>query len=186
MFVRNKTLLKKAAPMNSLLQMLGTFGQILQNHLFPAMKEELGEMSGHHEQFVRALVLLEMDGFVAVRHGRGRPAHDRASIARAFLAKAVFNFPHTRALLDRLNHDTVLRRLCGWERAAQIPDDSVFSRTFAEFARSEFAQQVHAAVIQRTQSERLVGHIMRDSTAIEAREKPGPKPKPAKSAARRP
>lgn len=163
--------------MNSLLHLLGTFGQILQNHLFPALKEEVGEMSKHHEQFVRALVLLQLDGFVVVRHGRGRPAHDRGNIARAFLAKSVFNIPHTRALLDRLAHDTVLRRLCGWETAAKIPDETVFSRAFAEFARSEFAQQVHAAVIQRTQSERLIGHIMRDSTAIEAREKPAPKSK---------
>ena len=172
--------------MDSLTHLLGTFGQILQSQLFPRLKEELGEISEHHEQFVRALALLQMDGFVAVRHGRGRPAHDRAKVARAFLAKAVFHFPHTRALLDRLALDTVLRRLCGWETAAQVPDESVFSRAFAEFARSEFAQRVHAALVQRTQSERLVGHISRDASAIEVREKPGPKPKPAAPAARRP
>lgn len=172
--------------MNSLLHLLGTFGQILQSQLFPRLKEELGEISEHHEQFVRALALLELDGFVAVRHGRGRPAHDRAKVARAFLAKAVFHMVNTRALLDRLDHDTVLRRLCGWETGAQIPDETVFSRAFAEFARSEFPQRVHAALVQRTQSERLVGHISRDATAIEVREKPGPKPKPAAPAARRP
>jgi hypothetical protein len=171
--------------MNSLLQVLGRFGQILQNHLFPPLKEELGEMSKHHEEFVRALALLQMDGLVTVRRGRGRRPHDRAKIARAFLAKAIFHIPLTRTLLDRLAHDAVLRRLCGWETAAQIPDESVFSRAFAEFARNEFPQQVHAAVIERTQSSRLVGHIMRDSTAIEVREKPAPKPKPAVPAARR-
>src|SRR5882724_3185732 len=170
--------------MDSLTHLLGTFGQILQSQLFPRLKEELGEMSEHHEQFVRALALLEMEGFVAVRHGRGRPAHDRAKVARAFLAKAVFHIPNTRALLDRLAHDTVLRRLCGWETVAQIPDETVFSRAFAEFTRSEFAQRVHAALIQRTQSERLVGHIMRDSSAIEVREKPGPKLKPTKAGRR--
>jgi len=172
--------------MDSLTHLLGTFGQILQSQLFPRLREELGEISEPHEQFVRALALLEMEGFVAVRHGRGRPAHDRAKVARAFLAKAVFHIPHTRALLDRLAHDTVLRRLCGWETAAQIPDETVFSRAFAEFAHSEFPQRVHAALVQRTQSERLVGHILRDATAIEVREKPGPKPKPAAPAARRP
>ena len=172
--------------MDSLTHLLGTFGQILQSQLFPRLKEELGEISEHHEQFVRALALLEMEGFVAVRHGRGRPAHDRAKVARAFLAKAVFHIPNTRALLDRLAHDTVLRRLCGWETAAQIPDETVFSRAFAGFAHSEFPQRVHAALVQRTQSERLVGHILRDATAIEVREKPGPKPKPAAPAARRP
>ena len=172
--------------MNSLLDILSTFGQILQNQLFPVLEEELGPLGEHHQDFVRALALLQMDGFVAVRHGRGRPAHDRACLARAFLAKAVFNLPHTRALLDRLAHDITLRRLCGWERASQIPHESVFSRAFAEFAESELAQRVHAALIQRTQSQRLVGHILRDATAIEAREKPAPKPpQPAVAAPRR-
>jgi hypothetical protein len=171
--------------MNSLLQLFGTFGQILQKHLFPALQEELGPLSERMQEFVRALALLEMDGFVAVRHGRGRPAHDRASVARAFLAKAVFGFPTTRALLDRLAHDGVLRRLCGWERGAQVPDETVVSRCFDEFASSEFPQKVHAALIERTQSTRLVGHILRDSTAIAAREKREIKPKPAKPAVRR-
>jgi hypothetical protein len=171
--------------MNSLLNLLGTFGQILQNQLFPVLEEEVGPLSERHQDFVRALALLQMDGFVAVRHGRGRPSHDRACIARAFLAKAVFNFPHTRALLDRLAHDVTLRRLCGWERASQVPDESVFSRAFAEFARSEFAQRVHTALIRRTQSQRLVGHILRDATAIEAREKPAPKPPKPPEKARR-
>jgi len=91
------------------------------------------------------------------------------------VAKAVFNVSTTRAILDRLHSDAVLRRLCGWETVAQIPDETVFSRAFAEFAQSEFPQRVHAALVQRTQSERLIGHILRDSTAIEAREKPQPK-----------
>jgi hypothetical protein len=45
--------------MNSLLHLIGTFGQILQNQLFPVLKEELGGMSEHHEQFVRALAVLQ-------------------------------------------------------------------------------------------------------------------------------
>jgi hypothetical protein len=106
-------------------------------------------------------------------------------MARAFLAKAIFNMPHTRALRDRLQHDVTLRRLCGWERAAQIPDESVFSRVFAEFARGEFPQQAHGALIERTQSQRLVGHISRDATAIVAREKAEPKLKPAAPPIRR-
>ncbi len=169
--------------MNSLHGFLGAFTQVLQGQLFPALEEELGALSALHRTFIRALGLLQLEGFTARRQGPGRPAHDRASVARAFLAKAVFNLPHTRALLDRLAHDAALRRLCGWERAAQLPDESVFSRAFAEFARNEFGQRVHAALIERTQSERLVGHILRDSTAIETREKPAAK-KPAGDAPR--
>jgi len=166
--------------MNSITAFLGTFSRLLQGQLFPVLTEDLGPLGDHHEAFVRALALLQLDGFVAPRRGRGRPAHDRANVARAFLAKAVFNIPHTRALLDRLAHDPILRRLCGWERAAEVPEESVFSRAFSEFASDEFAQRVHAALIQRTQSERLVGHILRDGTAIKAREKAAPKPAQAK------
>jgi transposase len=171
--------------MNSLLQFLAQFGAVLQDHLFPALREELGPLSDRHEQLVRAMALLHLDGFVCVRHGRGRPPHDRAKMARAFLAKAVFNFPHTRALLDRLHADIALRRLCGWERVAQIPDETVFSRAFAEFAQNEFPQRVHAALVQRAQGERLVGHILRDSTAIEARERAQPKVAPKAPSQRR-
>jgi len=140
-------------------------------------------MSSLHQDLVRTLGMLGMEGFVSVRHGRGRPAHSRAAIARAFVAKAVFGFPHTRALLDRLQIDSVMRRVCGWERAQEVPDETIFSRAFAEFAQSELPQRVHAALIARTQAERLVGHISRDATAIEAREKPQPKPKPSGAAA---
>lgn len=166
--------------MNSITAFLGTFSQLLQGHLFPVLTEELGPLGDHHQAFVRALSLLQLDGLVYRRRGRGRPSHDRACVARAFLAKAVFNIPHTRALLDRLAHDPTLRRLCGWERAAAVPEEWVFSRAFSEFARDEFAQRVHATLIQRTQSERLVGHILRDGSAIEAREKAAPKPAQAK------
>ena len=163
--------------MNSLLHCLAaTFSSVLQDRLFPVLREELGPLSPSHERFVNALILLQLDSFVAVRHGRGRPAHDRAAVARAFLAKAVFNIPNTRALLDRLQCDSALRRLCGWETAAAIPDETVFSRAFARFAETQFPQRVHEALVERTQADRLVGHIVRDSSAIEAREKPQPKP----------
>ncbi len=170
--------------MNSVTGFLGTFSQLLQGQLFPVLHEELGPLGERHQALVRALSLLQLDGFVTRRRGRGRPAHDRASVARAFLAKAIFNLPHTRALLDRLAHDATLRRLCGWERAAEVPDESVFSRAFSEFADSEFGQRVHTALIERTQGQRLVGHILRDATAIGAREKPAPKPAPVARARR--
>jgi membrane protease YdiL (CAAX protease family) len=53
-----------------------------------------------------------------------------------------------------------------------VPHPSIFSRAFVEFARSELPTRMHAALIKRTLHDRIVGHISRDSTAIEAREKP--------------
>jgi Transposase DDE domain/Transposase domain (DUF772) len=163
--------------MNSLRHLLSQFSNILQNVLFPALTEELGGLSEAHQNFVRVIAMLELDRFVPVRSGPGRPGHNRANLLRAFVAKSVFQIPHTRALLDRLHCDVVLLRLCGWERAAKLPDETIFSRAFAEFASTELPQRVHAALIHRIYADRLVGHVIRDASAIEAREKVQPKPK---------
>ena len=48
-------------------------------------------------------------------------------MARALVAKAVYDMPTTRVLLDRLDTDVVLRRICGWERRSEVPSESVFS-----------------------------------------------------------
>jgi hypothetical protein len=104
----------------------------------------------------------------------GRPARHERAIARAFVAKAVYNLSDTRQLLDRLANDVCVRRICGWSRRSEIPHESQFSRAFASFAASELPQRLHAALIEATQKERIVGHISRDSTEIEAREKPVP------------
>ncbi len=109
----------------------------------------------------------------------GRPAEDRAALARAFAAKAVFNLPTTRALIDRLQVDGTLRRLCGWSGPGEIPSEATFSRAFAEFAERALPARLHEAVVRQALGDRLIGHVSRDSTAIEAREKPQPRaPKP--------
>jgi hypothetical protein len=57
----------------------------------------------------------------------GRPPQDRTVIARAFVAKTVYQLPTTRALLDRLETDSALRQFCGWERKNDVPDELTFS-----------------------------------------------------------
>jgi hypothetical protein len=74
---------------------------------------------------------------------------------------------HTRELLDRLKSDASLRRICGWESQRELLHESQFSRAFAEFAASKLPQRLHAALIEATQKERVVGHISRDSTEID-------------------
>ena len=64
-----------------------------------------------------------------------------------------------------------MRRFCGWPTPRALPHESKFSRAFDEFAQTELPQQLHEAVIAATQKERLIGHIARDSTAIEVRER---------------
>jgi DDE family transposase len=84
----------------------------------------------------------------------------------------VIGLPTTSMLIERLKVDKQLRRLCGWERRGELSSEATFSRAFAEFARSELPSRVHEALIKRTHEDRLVGHISRDATSIEAREKP--------------
>ena len=83
----------------------------------------------------------------------------------------------TRELIDRLKTTPALRRICGWEKASQIPHESSFSRAFAEFAQNGIAQIVHESFVKQHLGDHIVGHISRDSTAIEAREKPQKKNK---------
>jgi len=145
----------------------------IQGNLFPWLTEELGPLTETHKQVVTALEVAGVEAFVQAWPGLpGRPPCDRAALARAFVAKAVIGLPTTSMLIERLKVDKQLRRLCGWERPGQVPDASIFSRAFARFARSELPSRVHAALIKRTHQDRLVGHISRDATAIEAREKP--------------
>jgi len=46
--------------------------------------------------------------------GMGRPPKSRTAIARAFIAKIVYNMPTTRLLLERQQSDKSLRHFCGW------------------------------------------------------------------------
>ena len=153
--------------------LLNQFQRILQGVLFPALEEQLGPLTGKLRQLVAVLELVQIKAMVGPWHGGvGRPARHRRAMARAFVARAVFNLDNTRQLLDRLHNDPSLRRLCGWESRREIPHESQFSRAFASFAASELPQRLHAALIESIQKDRLVGHISRDSTEIEAREKP--------------
>jgi len=152
---------------------LNQFQRIMQGVLFPALQEQLGPLSDKHRQLVAVLGLIQIEALVGVwPGGAGRPARHRRALACSFVAKAVFNMSDTRQLLDRLKSDASLRRICGWESRGEVLHESQFSRAFAEFAASELPQRLHAALIEATQRERIVGHISRDSTAIEAREKP--------------
>jgi len=71
---------------------------------------------------VTVLEFARIERFIAVSgYWLGRPPACRAALARAFLAKAVFELPMTMMLRERLLVDKVLRRLCGWE--GNVPVD---------------------------------------------------------------
>ena len=156
----------------TLRQQITQFARILQTGLFQVLQAELGELTGPAKRLIATLEMIPLARFVPTNRGWvGRPSKDRLAIASAFVAKAVYGFSTTRQLLDALDNDPQLRQICGWKGACRIPHEATFSRAFGEFARMELPQFVHEALIQETQHNRLIGHIARDSTAIEARER---------------
>ena len=171
----------------ALREILSSYWSCFQALLFPQLEETIGALGERHQRFVMVLEWVRVETLLPYQHRRrGCPPSDRAALARAFIAKAVFALVSTRMLLDRLRHDSTLRRLCGWRSVKHIPSEATFSRAFAEFADSALPSHLHEALIKRTQGERLAGHISRDSTAIEGRERPTPKaPQPAKPKRRR-
>jgi hypothetical protein len=153
--------------------LLNQFQRIMQGVLFPMLEEQLGPLTDKHRQLAAVLGMIRIESLVGSWSGGvGRPAKHRRAMACSFVAKAVYNMSDTRQLLDRLKNDVSLRRICGWESRGEILHESQFSRAFAEFAASELPQRLHEALIKATQQERLIGHISRDSTEIESREKP--------------
>ena len=157
---------------------LSDFWHRFQGELFPALSEEVGPLLGTHRRFVAALDLVGVEGFLGMPgRGPGRPPEDRRALARAFLAKAVWDLATTRHLIDRLGADPALQRLCGWSRLGDIPSEATFSRAFAAFSASRLAQRMHEALVVDVLGEALIGHVSRDSTAIEGREAAVAKPK---------
>ena len=158
-------------------QMLSDYWYAFQQELFPRLESELGPMGERYELFVAVLELVRVEALLPYFRGQvGRPEEDRAALARAFIAKAVFDVPTTRGLIERLEVDGRLWQACGWSGAGRLPSEATFSRAFSEFAESRLASRLHETLIARTMDGHLVEHISRDATAIEAREKPAPKP----------
>ena len=166
----------------SLRARLSTYWCAFQEHLFPTIEQDLGPLGERYQSFITVLELVRVEQHLpCCRTLRGRPQQDRAALARAFIAKAVFQIDTTRALRERLANDRALRRLCGWESIRALPSEATFSRAFAEFAEGALPSRLHEALITDTMQDQLVGHVSRDATAIEGREKATPKPQqPAK------
>lgn len=153
--------------------------QHLQRQLFPVLAEELGDLGEKDQQFVQVMALLPLGRFLEPYRWRGLgcPPHERAWLVHAFIAKGVYQFATTEALVDSLKARPTLRRLCGWETVDEVPSLSTFSRAFARFAADELPQQIHEALVEQHCGPKLVGHLSHDATAIPVPERP-PAPAP--------
>ena len=127
------------------------FWHSIQADLFPWLEEELGPLGERYRRLVTVLEFARVESFLPHFRGLpGRPVEDRVALARAFIAKAVFDIPTTRALIERLEVDKTLRRLCGWSHRGEIPSEATFSRAFAEFSQSALSARLHEALIEKT------------------------------------
>ncbi len=150
---------------------------VVQDELLPELINAVGALTPKLEKVIHILEWVWIEEFVAASWcGVGRPPHERAWLANAFVAKAVLGLTTTIGLIERLTIDRALRRICGFALCKKLPSEATFSRAFDEFAEGRLAERVHEALIKELLGDELIGHISRDGTAIAARERPKPLP----------
>lgn len=149
---------------------------VIQHDLLPELRNDVGALTPKLEKLIHVLEWVRIEEFTESSGcGVGRPPHERAWLANAFVAKAVLGLTTTAGLIERLTMDRALRRICGFALCKPLPSEATFSRAFEEFAAACLAERVHEALIKQHLGEELIGHISRDGTAIEARECPARK-----------
>ena len=119
----------------------------LETTLFPELKEVLGVLSSKEQKLIKILDFAEIERNITVVSITNTPK-DREEIARAFIAKSVYNLQTTRELIDRLHCDKTLRVLCGWRYKTDIPSESKFSRVFKELSDLDIAAKTHEKFVK--------------------------------------
>jgi hypothetical protein len=149
----------------------------LENSLFPELQASLGVFSSKEEKLVKILDFAEIEQFIYDTH-KTNIAKDRVQMARAFIAKSVYNIQTTRDLIDRLHIDRTLRVLCGWRYSNDIPSEAKFSRVFKEFSEMNLAAKTHDKFISEYLSDIIFHYNASDATKIPLREKAVKQEKP--------
>lgn len=157
----------------TLRQKFSQYWNAVQTELIPQLTEELGALTAPLLAVIRTLECARIEEFVERSWcGIGRPRKERLALARAFVAKSVLHLHTTEALRERLYIDRSLKRICGFDMRKTLPDAATFSRAFAEMSKGRVGERCHQALIEAMLGNQLIGHITRDATAIEARERP--------------
>jgi hypothetical protein len=145
---------------------------MVQHELIPELLHDV-TLTPKLEKVIHTLEWVRIEEFVQASWcGIGRPPHERAWLANAFVAKVVLGMDTTVGLIERLTMDRALRRICGFPLRKKLPSESTFSRAFEELATGKLAERVHEALVTEHLGDELIGHLSRDGTAIEARERP--------------
>jgi hypothetical protein len=95
----------------------------IQHELLPELREQDGALTPKLERVIHTLEWVRIEEFTAVSWcGVGRPPHERAWLANAFVvAKAVLGLTTTAGLIERLTIDPALRRICGFSPCKRLP-----------------------------------------------------------------
>jgi hypothetical protein len=144
----------------------------LEKSLFPALKEELRleELSSKENRLIKILDFAQIEKNITVVTITNTP-RDRIEIARAMIAKSVYNMQTTRDLIDRLHIDKTLRILCGWRYRNDVPNECKFSRVFKELSDLKIAEKTHEQFIKEYLSDTVFMYNASDATKIPLREK---------------
>jgi hypothetical protein len=144
---------------------------VVQHELIPELAKDFGSLTPKLEQVVHTLEWVRIEEYCVSVRGVGRPPHERAWIANAFVSKVVLGLATTAGLIERLKVDSVLRRICGFPRHRKLPSEATFSRAFHEFVQAQWPERAHETLIKSHLGEELIGHLSRDGASIEARER---------------
>ena len=74
----------------------------LEQSLFPKLEASMGNLSTKEEKLIKILDFAQIEKFVSSFHITN-PPKDREEMARAFVAKQVYNLQTTRDLIERLS-----------------------------------------------------------------------------------
>jgi transposase len=152
---------------------ISKYWQRFTDTLFAEPKVVIGDTTETHLRIMLVLDTILAQDFLSdfnYSSGPGRPSYEREPFLKAFIAKAVLNLPTTVALIDRLNVDISLRRICGFLYKNKIPCAATFSNVFNEFADQKLLEKIHEYLVRTAHDGHIVHNVSRDSTAIEARE----------------
>jgi len=132
-------------------------------------------LTGAQKAFLAALRCIEDVLPSEAQYARartGRPAYEILPFMRAFLAQCFFRIPTMEDLRKQLHGNANLRKICGFHEVPSLP---TFSRRLSELADDKYFSEALEKLVTKHLSERITGNVLRDSTAIPAREAPSNK-----------
>ena len=102
---------------------LGRHWNTIQAYLIPGIEDDIGNLGEDLMRFMQICEILINDEMFAKYRwcGNGRPPRSHASLFKAYILKAMRNYPYTTTLIAVIRESPTIRRLCGWESISDVP-----------------------------------------------------------------